>query len=464
MFHDYLAVNDTYHMRKALVDLFQILDTKPEERGKFLEKELAQFPYVNGGLFADEKIEVPPFTDEMRDLLLNKASSEFNWSEISPTIFGAVFESTLNPETRRSGGMHYTSIENIHKVIDPLFLDDLRNELTAICELTVERTRKKKLEDFQRKLASLTFLDPACGSGNFLTETYLSIRRLENRVILELQHGQIVFGGLENFSPIKVSIEQFYGIEINDFAATVAKTALWIAESQMMKQTEDIVHMSLDFLPLKSYTNITEGDALRLNWESIVSKYKLNYIMGNPPFLGGMFMSDFQKKEIREIFDSVTGAGEFDYVTGWYKKAVEFTLGTPISCAFVSTNSICQGSQVITFWKHLIERYNIHIDFAHTTFIWNNEAQNQAKVHCVIVGFSGIKATPKPKKLFSSENNYKICEQISPYLTDTPVIFVESRSTPICDVPKMRFGSMPRDGGGFVLSPEENKYWLKKNH
>ena len=462
MFHDYLAVNDTYHMRKALVDLFQILDTKPEERGKFLEKELAQFPYVNGGLFADEKIEVPPFTDEMRDLLLNKASSEFNWSEISPTIFGAVFESTLNPETRRSGGMHYTSIENIHKVIDPLFLDDLRNELTAICELTVERTRKKKLEDFQRKLASLTFLDPACGSGNFLTETYLSIRRLENRVILELQHGQIVFGGLENFSPIKVSIEQFYGIEINDFAATVAKTALWIAESQMMKQTEDIVHMSLDFLPLKSYTNITEGDALRLNWESIVSKYKLNYIMGNPPFLGGMFMSDFQKKEIREIFDSVTGAGEFDYVTGWYKKAVEFTLGTPISCAFVSTNSICQGSQVITFWKHLIERYNIHIDFAHTTFIWNNEAQNQAKVHCVIVGFSGIKATPKPKKLFSSENNYKICEQISPYLTDTPVIFVESRSTPICDVPKMRFGSMPRDGGGFVLSPEEKEELVKK--
>ncbi len=462
MFHDYLAVNDTYHMRKALVDLFQILDTKPEERGKFLEKELAQFPYVNGGLFADEKIEVPPFTDEMRDLLLNKASSEFNWSEISPTIFGAVFESTLNPETRRSGGMHYTSIENIHKVIDPLFLDDLRNELTAICELTVERTRKKKLEDFQRKLASLTFLDPACGSGNFLTETYLSIRRLENRVILELQHGQIVFGGLENFSPIKVSIEQFYGIEINDFAATVAKTALWIAESQMMKETEDIVHMSLDFLPLKSYTNITEGDALRLNWESIVSKYKLNYIMGNPPFLGGMFMSDFQKKEIREIFDSVTGAGEFDYVTGWYKKAVEFTLGTPISCAFVSTNSICQGSQVITFWKHLIERYNIHIDFAHTTFIWNNEAQNQAKVHCVIVGFSGIKATPKPKKLFSSENNYKICEQISPYLTDTPVIFVESRSTPICDVPKMRFGSMPRDGGGFVLSPEEKEELVKK--
>lgn len=462
MFHDYLAANDTYHMRKALVDLFQILDMKPEEREKFLEKELAQFPYVNGGLFSDEKIEVPPFTDEMRDLLLNKASSEFNWSEISPTIFGAVFESTLNPETRRSGGMHYTSIENIHKVIDPLFLDDLRNELTAICELTVERTRKKKLEDFQRKLASLTFLDPACGSGNFLTEIYLSIRRLENRVISELQHGQIVFGGLENFSPIKVSIEQFYGIEINDFAATVAKTALWIAESQMMKQTEDIVHMSLDFLPLKSYTNITEGDALRLNWESIVSKYKLNYIMGNPPFLGGMFMSEFQKKEIREIFDGVIGAGEFDYVTGWYKKAVEFTLGTPISCAFVSTNSICQGSQVITFWKHLIERYNIHIDFAHTTFVWNNEAQNQAKVHCVIVGFSGIKAAPKPKKLFSSENNYKICEQISPYLTDTPVIFVESRSTPLCDVPKMRFGSMPRDGGGFVLSPEEREELVRK--
>ena len=462
MFHDYLAANDTHHTRKALIELFQILDTKPEDRDKFLEVELAQFPYVNGGLFADEKIEVPPFTDEMRDLLLNRASSEFDWSEISPTIFGAVFESTLNPETRRSGGMHYTSIENIHKVIDPLFLDDLKNELTEICELTVERTRKKKLEDFQRKLASLTFLDPACGSGNFLTETYLSLRRLENRVLSELQHGQIVFGDLTSYNPIKVSIGQFYGIEINDFAATVAKTALWIAESQMMKQTEDIVHMSLDFLPLKSYTNITEGNALRLDWESIVPKYNLKYIMGNPPFLGGMYMSEHQKKEIRDIFEGVTGAGEFDYVTGWYKKAVEFTLGTPISCAFVSTNSICQGSQVITFWKHLIERYSIHIDFAHTTFVWNNEAQNQAKVHCVIVGFSGVNAASRPKKLFTSESNYKICEQISPYLTDTPVIFVESRGTPLCDVPKMRFGSMPRDGGGFVLSPEEKEELIAK--
>lgn len=460
MFHDYLEEFDTRHIRKALIELFQVLDTKPEKRDPYLEPKLAAFPYVNGGLFADESIEIPQFTDEIRDLILNKASSNFNWAEISPTIFGAVFESTLNPETRRKGGMHYTSIENIHKVIDPLFLDDLKKEFSDICEIRVDKTRERKLKEFQNKLAALTFLDPACGSGNFLTETYLSLRRLENDVLRILSQGQLTFGDA-NFNPIQVSITQFHGIEINDFAVTVAKTALWIAESQMMKETEEIVRMPLDFLPLKTNANIIEGNALRMDWETVVPKNHLSYIMGNPPFVGGMYMTEIQKDEIRKLFKDLTGAGEIDYVTGWYKKAAEFTLDTKIRCAFVSTNSICQGSQVITFWKYIINEYNIHIDFAYTTFVWNNETNNQAKVHCVIVGFSNSNSSQKPKKLFTSESNYKLCNQISPYLTDTPVIFVEARKAPICKVPSMRFGSMPRDGGGFILTPEEKESLIK---
>ncbi len=463
MFHDYLSEYETRHMRKAVIELFRILDTPPEKRDPYLKDDsptLAAFPYVNGGLFANEDIEIPPFTDEIRDLILVKASENFNWAEISPTIFGAVFESTLNPETRRSGGMHYTSIENIHKVIDPLFLDDLKTEFAEIKEIAIVRTQERKLRDFQKKLASLSFLDPAAGSGNFLTETYLSLRRLENEVLGILSKGQISFGDA-SYNPIQVSISQFYGIEINDFAVTVARTALWIAESQMMKETESIVLMHLDFLPLKTNAYIVEGNALRMDWESVVPKHKLSFIMGNPPFIGGMYMNEAQKREIRQMFEDVKGAGEFDYVTGWYKKAVEYTLGTTIQCAFVSTNSICQGSSVITFWKYLIERYTIHIDFAYITFVWNSEAKSQAKVHCVIVGFSGINAGKKQRKLYSTGNKYILCEHISPYLTDTATIFVETRNKPICDVPEMRFGSMPRDGGGFVLSPDERLSLIK---
>ena len=478
MFHDYLKSHER-DARRALIDLFRVLDQKPENRDPYMDEDLAAFPYVNGGLFSDENIIIPRLTEKIVSLILREASENFDWSDISPTIFGAVFESTLNPETRRSGGMHYTSIENIHKVIDPLFLNDLRSELAEIQQIPVVRTRRSRLEAFQEKLAGLTFLDPACGSGNFLTETYLSLRRMENEIVRSLidaregrtkdqrdqiTAGQIMWGITDStvLEPIKVSIQQFYGIEINDFAATVAKTALWIAESQMMKQTEAIVHMPLDFLPLKSYVNIFEGNALRVDWESVVPKGRLNYIMGNPPFVGGMYMQATQKEEIRSIFNGVKGAGEFDYVTGWYKKAADFTFDTNIHCAFVSTNSICQGSQVITFWKYLMEQYFIHIDFAYTTFVWNSEAQSQAKVHCVIVGFSGKNAMQKPKMLFSDSEAYKCCNQISPYLTDTPVTFIESRSTPLCAVPKMRFGSMPRDGGGFVLSVEERDELIQK--
>lgn len=460
MFLNYLQEFDTRHMRKALIELFQVLDTKPEERDPYLEPELAAFPYVNGGLFAKEDIEIPQFTEEIRELLLEKASADFDWSDISPTIFGAVFESTLNPETRRKGGMHYTSIENIHKVIDPLFLDDLRAELNEIQQIQVDKTRKQKLEAYRDKLSQLTFLDPAAGSGNFLTETYLCLRRLENQA-LRLLSDQLVMGDTIN-NPIKVSIQQFYGIEINDFAVTVAKTALWIAESQMLKETEDIISHTIDFLPLKSYVNIVEANALRMDWETVVPKNQLNYIMGNPPFVGGMFMKDEQKYDIRLLYDGLRGAGELDYVTGWYKKATELILDNAIRCAFVSTNSICQGSQVITFWKYIIENYNIHIDFAHTTFVWNSEAQISAKVHCVIVGFSGVNAPQIEKRLYSSGNRYVSCKEISPYLTNGPVTFIQSRSKPLCHVPAMRFGSMPRDGGGFVLSAEEREQLISK--
>lgn len=464
LFHDYLERFDAKMARNALKMLFKVLNQKPQERDKYLRDDdelLASFPYVNGGLFADEDIEIPPFTDELLALILKDASEEFDWSQISPTIFGAVFESTLNPETRRSGGMHYTSIENIHKVINPLFLDDLRQELDSIKSIEVASARTLRLKNFQKKLASLNWLDPACGSGNFLTETYICIRRIENEVINELQKGQISLG-FENDNPIQVSISQFYGIEINDFAVTVAQTALWIAESQMMKETEDVVRMNLEFLPLKTNACIIEGNALILDWNKVIAPMKLNYIMGNPPFVGGMYMSEEQKSEIREIFDGVKGAGELDYVCGWYKKAAEYILGTKIRVAFVSTNSICQGSQVIVFWKYIIERFSIHIDYAYKTFIWNNETKGQAKVHCIIVGYSGKQSNIAEKKLYDEDNKYKVCEQISPYLTDTEVCFIEARSNPLCDVPSMRFGSMPRDGGGFVLSPEERKELIEK--
>ena len=461
MFGQYLAKFPAGEVRKKLIELFEVLDTPEDKRDPYMDDDLAAFPYVNGGLFAEKNIEIPRFDEQIVDLLINKASAGFDWSDISPTIFGAVFESTLNPETRRSGGMHYTSIENIHKVIDPLFLNDLTAELETILGGKQINVRTKKLEEFRDKLASLTFLDPACGSGNFLTETYLSLRRLENEAIKTALGDAIMFADTSSLSTVKVSIGQFYGIEINDFAVTVAKTALWIAESQMLHETEKIINKSLDFLPLKSYANITEGNALRVDWESVVPKDKLSYIMGNPPFVGGMYMDKVQKSEIMHIFNDVKGAGEMDYVCAWYKKAADIIKGKDVSVAFVSTNSICQGQQVITFWKYLFENYNIDIDFAYDTFVWNNESNDQARVHCVIVGFSR-KAEKASKKLFDSNNELRICKNISPYLTDSPSIFIESRSVPLCYVSPIRFGSMPRDGGGFVLSEDQRLELIRK--
>ena len=460
MFHDYIESFDVRNMRNALIDLFKCLDTKIEERDPYMDNMLAEFPYVNGGLFSDENIEIPQFTEKLRDIILKEASENFDWSDISPTIFGAVFESTLNPETRRSGGMHYTSIENIHKVIDPLFLDELNEEFSKIKEIKVLKTKESSLKAFQKKLSELKFLDPACGSGNFLTETYISLRRLENKVLTEIidcqksqVSGQIVLG-IESITPISVSISQFYGIEINDFAVTVAKTALWIAESQMMKETESIVHMSLDFLPLKTNAYIAEGNALRIDWESVVPKNELNYIMGNPPFHGFTFMTAEQKQDMQNIFP---GVKNLDFVCAWYKKASDYIRGTKIEVAFVSTNSIVQGETVSRFWDFMQDDI---INFAYRTFVWDSEASVKAHVHCVIIGFA--KFSRLTKYLYDN-GRPTVAENINRYLIDGDDILVRSRNKPLCDIPKMIYGNKPADGGNLIIEDEDLNEFIKKD-
>lgn len=450
-FHDYMLRHQS-DARRALIDLFQVLDTKPENRDPYIDDDLAAFPYVNGGLFADEHVVIPRLDETIVDLILRRASENFDWSAISPTIFGAVFESTLNPETRRSGGMHYTSIENIHKVIDPLFLDDLKAELAEIQSITVETTRKRRLKDYQHKLAGLKFLDPACGSGNFLTETYISLRKLENEALRALSD-QIMLGDVTN--PIQVSIGQFYGIEINDFAVTVDKTALWIAESQMMKETEDIMHMSLDFLPLKSYANIVEGNALRMDWESVVPKRELNYIMGNPPFVGFSLMSSEQKKDVALIFP---GTKNVDYVACWYMKAIEFAAESRIECAFVSTNSICQGEIVPVLWPKLLTK-GIIINFAYRTFIWTSEAKEKAAVHCIIIGFSLLS---RPQKIIFDGKQKRIVQNINPYLLDGSNVIVYAQRKPFKDIPPMIYGNKPADGGNLIIEADEYEEFIIK--
>ncbi len=507
-FHDFLVTYEAKDLRRALRDLFEVLNTPTDKRSKYLQEELKAFPYTNGGLFVEE-IEIPQFTEELKQTLLQNASLDFDWSEISPTIFGAVFESTLNPETRRSGGMHYTSIENIHKVIDPLFLNDLHRELDEILEEKVEKQRIKKLDAYQEKLASLTFLDPACGSGNFLTETYLSLRRLENEVIRERYHGQS-FLGFEEVNPIKVSIQQFYGIEINDFAVTVATTALWISEAQMLRETEKITRRDIDFLPLKSYSNIREGNALRMDWNFIPYKdglpsplpikslpssrtvpgYKpvekerieirpnvhkityeeepkeeglimmYDYIIGNPPFVGARQMNSEQKEDVIHIFgEKWKNVGNLDYVCCWYMKGFQSTrIGNP-RIAFVSTNSICQGEQVANLWQPLMEK-GLRIDFAHRTFRWDSEASLKAHVHCVIVGFSH--KDEKPKELLIYDNDKKTkAGHINAYLMDAPDVFVSSRQQSICDIPSIGIGNKPIDGGNYLFTKEEMEEFIK---
>lgn len=459
MFHDYVAINrdKPFAVRKAVLELFDMLNTKEEDRDPYDDSPASEFPYVNGNLFADtDKLEIPAFTPEIVKLLLTEASEGFDWSGISPTVFGAVFESTLNPETRRKGGMHYTSVENILKVINPLFMDDLNAEFDAIMQTKQLAARDRKLRAFQEKLGSLKFLDPACGSGNFLTETYIQLRRLENKVILELNRGvgQLDFGG--EHSPVKVQINQFYGIEVNDFACAVAETALWIAESQMLKETEDIIGAALDFFPLKTNTNIHEGNALRMDWTSVLPKEELSFIMGNPPFVGYAYQSKTQKEDLASVSPEI--GKNVDYVAGWYYRAAEIMRGTSIRAAFVSTNSITQGEQVEAVWAPLI-RVGLIIQYAYRTFRWDSEAAGMAHVHCVIVGF-GFSDVPK-KRIFDGDR-VTSATNINPYLLDAPNVFIARRTSPLCSVSEMQRGSQPTDDGNLILSEEEKNALVKK--
>ena len=464
-FHDFLAQYPAKDIRRALKDLFETLDTPEDQRDPYLEDAFKSFPYVNGGLFSnDTRLEIPQFTDELKELILSKASDDFDWSEISPTIFGAIFESTLNPETRRSGGMHYTSIANIHKVIDPLFLDDLKAEFDAIKSITNDKQQRQRLDAFQDKLASLTFFDPACGSGNFLTESYVSLRRLENQLILLRNKGQGTFGDIAD--PIKVDIHQFYGIEINDFAVSVATTALWIAEQQMLQETQKIVSFNVNPLPLKAYHNIHEGNALRLDWSSVIAPDRLNYIMGNPPFVGARLMAQEQKDDLLEIFGKKwKNLGNMDYVCGWYLKAAQMIAANPaIRAALVSTNSITQGEQVANLWKPLFEQYNIHFDFAYRTFRWDSEADIKAHVHCVIIGFSSVAGDCQSplKKIYLSDAQTIDASNINGYLLDGDNVWIESRNKPLCDVPEIGIGNKPIDGGFYLFTEPEMQDFIAK--
>ena len=463
MFHDYMAQFSAGEFREKLIKLFRMLDTKVEDRDPYEDEQLLAFPYVNGGMFAGD-IEIPRINEEIRELILQRASDDFDWSLISPTIFGAVFESTLNPETRRAGGMHYTSIENIHKVIDPLFLNDLKAELAGIKATSVAKTKKDRAYAFQDKLAGLKFFDPACGSGNFLTESYTSLRRLENEALRIIYGGDRVIG--EMADPIKVSINQFYGIEINDFACSVAQTALWIAESQMMAATDEIVGFTLDPLPLKTYTNIHEGNALRMDWNEVVAPEELDYIMGNPPFIGYSLQSESQKEDMLTILVDEKGkpyktAGKVDYVAAWYFKSAAMMMENPrIRAALVSTNSITQGDQVAAIWRPLMTRFNLHIDFAWRTFIWDSEASLKAHVHCVIIGFS-IGSTTSPKRIFDKNGTATVANNINGYLIDADNAFIDSINDPLCDVPSMIVGNRPADGGNLIIEDEDYEAFIK---
>lgn len=460
IFQAFIERREPRDIRRGLSELFKVLDQPEEQRDPYLDDEFNQFAYVNGGMFSDENVIIPQFTDELKRLIVEDAGYGFDWSGISPTIFGAVFESTLNPETRRSGGMHYTSIENIHKVIDSLFLNDLHDEFDKIQNMGNRMQRVTRAKEFRDKLGKLKFFDPACGSGNFLTETYLSLRKMENECLRIIVGNQGVLALTGENEP-KVKIQNFYGIEINDFAVSVARTAMWIAESQMWEQTKDITFANKDFLPLDSNNSIYEGNALRIDWNDIVKPYELNYIMGNPPFIGKKEQTSSQKEDLKTIFDNQR-IGTLDYVTGWYKKAADYIKGHSIRVAFVSTNSITQGEQVVRLWT-LLKNYDLTINFAYRTFVWNNEAKHKAHVHVVIIGFSNKDFATDTKDIFTDNDSIITATTINPYLLDAPTVLIKSRSKPISSVEPMNYGSMPIDDGNLILSSEEKDHLLSND-
>ncbi len=467
IFQKFIEESRPKDLRQRLIELFKVLDQKEDEREPFLNPEYNQFPYVNGGMFSDEDVIIPQFTDELKRLIVEDAGQGFNWSGISPTIFGAVFESTLNPDTRRSGGMHYTSIENIHKVIDPLFLNDLHEEFDKIQNMGNRKQRMVRAREFRQKIGKLKFLDPACGSGNFLTETYLSLRKMENECLRIIVGDQGALAITDESDP-QVKIQNFYGIEINDFAVSVARTAMWIAESQMWEQTKDITFANKDFLPLDSNDSIYEGNAVRLEWSNIVKPYELDYIMGNPPFVANSgrvsakqshskaMLSKEQKEDKRKLFGHQGGV--LDYVCCWYKKAVTYMKKTTIKAAFVSTDSIVQGQQVYPLWSNLFSD-GIHINFAYRSFKWGNEASNEAVVFVVIIGFSYMN---EADKFIFNHDGIEHVDNINAYLLDADDVLIKSRTKQISGMPKMISGGKPVEGGNLIFTDKQKEEFIKK--
>ncbi|RUQ32024.1 SAM-dependent DNA methyltransferase [Micrococcus sp. HSID17245] len=463
-FYHYLKPVPADRARAALKELFAYLNAAPQERDPYASDALKAFPYVNGGLFAAD-VEIPQLTQDIVDMLLDEVSEGTDWSQISPTVFGGVFESTLNPETRRSGGMHYTSPQNIHRLIDPMFLDELKAELDGIltAQGVGDRKRRNELTRFHDKIAGLRFFDPACGSGNFLTETYIQLRKLENKILSVLLNDQGVFELQEQHSPLKVSLQQFHGIEINDFAVNVATTALWIAELQANAEAETIVYGMVKDLPLKDSAHIVLGNALTVDWTVVLDPSKCDYIIGNPPFRGARFQTGEQKTELMAVFHGARNAGNIDYVAGWYMKAAQYMGDHPVRAGFVSTNSVCQGEQVANVWSPIYD-LGVRIDFAHDTFRWTTDASGGASVFVVIVGFSKLGGS---KRLFhyprvDAEPQHSRPAQLNAYLKDAPDVFVWSRNRPLSDVPAMGIGNKPVDGGHYLFTTGEKEDFLSQ--
>lgn len=453
-FHDYLKPRSLM-ARDALATLFSVLNTERGKRDPFLEDVLKAFPHVNGGLFK-KNVKLPRINDEAVKIIIENMSEKFNWSGISPTIFGAIFESTINPDTRYQEGMHYTAPETIHKVIGPLFLDGLDETLKEILLLPPSFERTQKLLALQKKLASLKFLDPACGSGNFLTESFISLRRIENRIIKALPENERLS------AKVSVSINQFHGIEIHDFAVNVAKTALWISDHQMWKETQNITHSHEVPLPLKDYDGIEEGDALKSNllitgWN--IPHDDMLYIMGNPPFMGYSQQNKPQKESVKNFF----GKAKSDYVSCWFAVASEYLQDKNTKAAFIATNSITQGEQVAYVFKPLREKWGIKIDFARQSFVWNSESKDKAQVHVVVIGFSTN--PPELKSLYSPDGAVRQVQNINFYLAEGPDEDIAvPRDTPICsDAPAMNAGGKPTEGGNLIMTEDEMHELVKAN-
>lgn len=436
--------------------LFQIFNTPKEKRQATLDEELAQFEYVNGGLFA-ENISIPSFTSNMRQRLLE--AMNFNWSTISPAIFGSLFQSVMDKDARRHLGAHYTSEKNILKLIQPLFLDELKSEL-ALCKGNIN-----KLIEFQEKLSKLRFLDPACGCGNFLIIAFRELRILELD-LLRQRFGSTLMLPFDVKGLIRVRPEQFFGIEIDDFPARITQTAMWLMDHQMNELASKTFGKNIPDLPLTKGANVFIGNALQKDWEEIVPKNELSYILGNPPFIGSKMMSVEQRQDLESAFGKVKGVGVLDYVSAWYVKAAQYIQNTRIKCAFVSTNSIVQGEQVGILWGELLQNYGIKIHFAHKTFKWSNEARGKAGVYCVIVGFANFDTDKKYLYEYEdvkSEAHELIVKNINPYLIPADDLIINSRQNPVCDAPKMSFGNMPLDGGNLLLSEDDKNNLVSQN-